>query len=120
MDFIDIDGAGAYEFLKWRVKRRNVEDRCGFELRGPYDYACFLDSIEHFENWEEILTEVIGRLKNSGAILTNFFTNREFLNPEHINMDHDAVKKFLLEKNMIPINVYLWRKQEDLDNVSNQ
>jgi hypothetical protein len=112
LDFIDVDGAGAYEFLKWRVKKRNIQDRCGFELNGPYDYACFLDSIEHFKNWEEILSEVISRLKKNGAILTNFFTNRDFNNPEHINMDHNAVKRFLVDKNMVPVNIYVWRKQE--------
>ena len=30
-------------------------DRCGFELKGPYDYIIMLDSIEHIENYEEIL-----------------------------------------------------------------
>lgn len=110
MDFIDIDGAGGYEFLKWRVNRRGISDRCGFELKGPYDYAFFLDSIEHFRNWEEILLEVIGRLKNNGAIITNYFNNRDFANLEHINMDHNAVKKFLVEHGIYPQSAIVWRK----------
>ena len=31
MDFIDIDGAPSYEFLKWRVKKKRIGEKCGVE-----------------------------------------------------------------------------------------
>ena len=71
MDFVDIDGAGAYEFTKWRANKRGVADRCGWELGGPYDYALFLDSIEHLKDWRGVLTDACSRLKSSGALITN-------------------------------------------------
>lgn len=112
MDFIDIDGTPAYEFLKHRAEKRGVAHRCGWELKGPYDYALFLDSIEHFANWEKVLGDVIGRIKDGGVIVTNYFFNVDFYNPEHISMDHDAVKKFLVNNNMYPINLVVWMKRE--------
>lgn len=110
IDFIDIDGAGAYEFTKWRAKKRNID--CGFEWNGPYDYAFMLDSIEHMENWQEILLKVIENLKEGGALITNFFFNNDFNNPEHVNMDHAAVKKFLTDNGVYPLNDLLWTKKD--------
>jgi len=112
MDFLDIDGAAGYEFTKWRAKKRGIEDRCGFKLAGPYDYILALDSIEHIPNWEEVLGEILPRLKDKGMILTNFFINTDFNNPEHVNMDHAAVKKFFIKHGIYPINDLMWVKQD--------
>ena len=124
IDFIDVDGAGAYEFTKWRAKKRGVEDRCSWKLGDNYDYIFFLDSIEHFANWREILGDAIGRLKEGGAIITNYWLNNDYANPEHISMDKDAVKDFLISKGVYPVSEILWvkkdigfmdRKKEDRD-----
>jgi SAM-dependent methyltransferase len=113
VDFVDIDGSYAYEFLKWRVKNSDRKDNAGFKLAGPYDFALFLDSIEHFKDWEPILDNVIGRLKERGVLFTNFFDNRDFLNREHINMDHKAVMDFLLSRRMFPKTYSIWIKDDN-------
>lgn len=110
IDFIDIDGCGAYEFVKWRAKKHSVD--CGWELKGPYDYVLMLDSIEHIENWQEILTNVLASIKPGGVLITNFFRNADFNNPEHVTMDHDAVRKFLLLHGVSSDSELFWVKAE--------
>lgn len=112
MDFIDVDGAGGYEFVKWRVNRRGMQDRAGFEVKGPYDYALFLDSIEHFKEWKEILTDICSRIKDNGFIFTNYFLNQDFENVEHISMDHEAVKNHLISMGFYPTNEMVWVKRD--------
>lgn len=115
MDFIDVDGAEAYEFTKWRAKKRGVSERCGWTLGGPYDYVFFLDSLEHLPNWKEVLTDIASRLKDrTGALITNFFQNQDYLNPEHVNMDKQGVKAHLLSLGIYPVNEYLWAKNSQL------
>lgn len=116
MDFIDIDGAAAYEFTKWRAKKHKVD--AGFALGGPYDYVMMLDSIEHIPNWQEILAEVLSRLKDGGVLATNYFSNRDFSNPEHVSMDHAAVKKFLIEAGLKSGSEVFWVKQEAQEKVA--
>ena len=108
MDFIDVDGSGAYEFTKWRAKKRKVN--AGFTLGGPYDYVMFLDSIEHIEDWRGVLSEVISRIKDGGVLVTNYFSNRDFNNPEHISMDHEAVRKFLIGMGLQSSSEVFWVK----------
>ncbi len=103
MDFIDIDGSGAYEFTKWRVKKRGIEDRCGFKLQGPYDYVLMLDSIEHIKDWQSVLEKVIASLRDGGGLITNYFQNQDYLNPEHVSMDKPAVQKFLTDHGVEPL-----------------
>lgn len=113
VDFIDLDGTPAYEFTKWRAKRRNVTERCGFDLKGPYDYALFMDSIEHLKDWKKVLEDVIDRLKENGTLFTNFFFNMDFENCEHVNMDHAAVASFLVERGLYPVQGKLaWCKRD--------
>ena len=114
MDFVDIDGAPAYEFLKWRVERHRKQDQVGWSMRGPYDFAMFLDSIEHLENWQEVLDQAVGRLKPDGVLVTNYFTNRDFGNPEHVSMDQQAVQEFLLSREVYPVNDLVWVKKDNL------
>lgn len=112
MDFIDIDGSGAYEFTKWRVKKRGIEDRCGFTLKGPYDYVMMLDSIEHIKDWQSVLLKVIASIRDGGGLITNYFQNQDYLNPEHVSMDKPAVEAFLKSQGMYPINHLLWVKKD--------
>ena len=112
MDFVDLDGASGYEFTKWRAKDRKVEDRCGWKLGGPYDYILCMDSIEHIEDWKEVLTDLVGRLKENGTIFTNYFLNTDFDNPEHISMDHGAVRRHLSDLGVFPVNQLSWVKRD--------
>lgn len=112
MDFIDIDGAGAYEFTKWRAKYRHIENRVGWKLEGPYDFALFLDSIEHFQDWKTIIKNVIDRLKPNGCIITNYFTNVDFENKEHINMDTEEVWRYIVSLDVYPLNHIVWIKRD--------
>ena len=109
VDFIDIDGSGAYEFTKWRAKKRGIN--YGLEFKGPYDYVLMLDSIEHIEDWKWHLERIASSLKDGGGIVTNYFKNLDFGNMEHISMDHQAVREFLVERKIYPINSFLWMKQ---------
>lgn len=111
MDFVDIDGAPAYEFLKWRVAKHSLEKGAGFSIRGPYDFLIFLDSIEHLQNWQKVLDQACGKLKDEGAFITNFFDNTDRENPEHINMDHEAVAQFLVSIGIYPVTQMFWVKQ---------
>jgi hypothetical protein len=111
IDFIDVPGSGAYEFTQWRAKKRGIEARCGFELRGPYDYVLMLDSIEHIVDWRAALRDVASSLKERGALITNYFRNQDYANPEHVSMDKPAVRQFLVEQQLYPLNDVLWVKQ---------
>lgn len=110
MDFIDLDGTPAYEFTKWRAKKRGI--KAAFELNGPYDYILMLDSIEHLEDWRKVLAGLIALLKYNGALITNYFLNFDFQNVEHISMDHEAVKKFLTDQGVYPVNKMMWLKHD--------
>ena len=110
MDFIDLDGAGGYEFTKWRVAKRELKN-CGFKLKGPYDYVFMLDSIEHINNWKETLDKVAFCLKDNGVILTNYFQNVDYDNPEHINMDKEAVTNHLVSLGLYPLSEMTWVKR---------
>ena len=112
IDFIDVDGSGAYEFTKWRAKKRGIVDRCGFAWGGPYDYAMMFDSLEHIEDWRGMLDRIIDSLVPNGAIITNYFWNNDYDNPEHISMDKAAVKKHLIGRGVYPINEVLWSKKD--------
>jgi len=111
LDFIDVPGAAAYEFVAWRAKKHDVT--CGWALAGPYDYALFMDSIEHIANWRDALLSVIHRLRPGGVIFSNYFANRDFNNPEHISMDHDAVRTFLTSSGMTIHNDATWIKAHE-------
>lgn len=112
IDFIDIPGAGGYEFTKWRSKRRDIEKRCGWELQGPYDFVLFLDALEHFPDPAKTIKEIVPRLKENGVIITNYFHLQDNENMEHISMDKDAVKKALIECGIYPLNQAVWIKKD--------
>ena len=114
IDFVDIPGTYAYEFVKWRAKHRNIENRCGWELKGPYDYIFMMDSIEHLhpDKWRIMLGDIFSRLRDRGVLITNYFNNNDFENNEHINMNHEEVKQFIVENNIYPMNLIVWIKRE--------
>ena len=110
MDFIDVDGAGAYEFTKWRAKKHGID--CGWKLKGPYDYVMMLDSLEHLDDWRGHLDKIFASLKPEGAIILDFFQNHDFGNPEHINMEHDAVREYFISNGLSEVNNFIWTKAE--------
>jgi 2-polyprenyl-3-methyl-5-hydroxy-6-metoxy-1,4-benzoquinol methylase len=110
MDFIDVEGCAALEFTKWRAAKHKVD--AGFKLTGPYDYVLMLDSIEHIADWRTTLSEVISRIKVGGVLATNYFSNRDFNNPEHVSMDHEAVRRFLVGNGMQSDSKVFWVKQQ--------
>jgi hypothetical protein len=113
MDFIDLDGCGSYEFTKWRAKKRNLNGKAGFTWAGPYDYAMFMDSIEHLPNWREVLGKTISLLKDDGFIITNFFVLRDFDNNEHIAMkDRKEIMSFLVDNGVYPLNEMVFVKRD--------
>lgn len=113
MDFVDIDGSGGYEFTKWRVKKRNL--KAGWKINGPYDFVLMFDIIEHLENWKLHLDNIISSMKNGSHIVTNYFVNTDRLNPEHISMDQDAVREYLVSKKVYPVNLLVWRKHDKIE-----
>lgn len=113
MDFIDIDGAGAYEFTKWRAKKRNLDGRIGWNWGGPYDYALFLDSLEHIKNWKEVLKKTVDSLKDDGFICTNYFVLTDYENTEHVSiMDKKEVMKYLVNLGVYPLNEMVFIKRD--------
>lgn len=116
IDFIDIDGAASYEFLKWRIENKLKPEyrvKAGFTTGGPYDFALMLDAIEHLKDWEEVLDNVIGRLKEGSMLITNYFGNTDYDNVEHISMDKKAVMEFLVSRNMMPRTYVYWQKDDN-------
>lgn len=112
MDFVDVDGSGAYAFTKWRVKKTAEVGfpNVGYSLQGLYNFVMLLDAIEHIREWEDLLTEVVASLVHHGIIVTNYFRNQDFLNPEHVAMDHAAVRLHLESLGMVPVGELAWRK----------
>lgn len=109
VDFHDINGAFAYEFTKWRSSKRNIKS--GFEIVGPYDYVLCLDSIEHIKDWKGALNLIVSVMKKDGVLITNYFFNNDYENPEHVSMDKDAVREHLVKLGVYPINDLVWVKK---------
>jgi hypothetical protein len=112
MDFVDLPGSGGYKFLKWRAKRRDIERRCGWEVRGPYDFILLLDALEHLIDPCQTLGHLIPTLKDHGIIVTNYFHLTDDENFEHISMDRNAVKAKLISSGVYPLNPVVWIKRD--------
>lgn len=102
VDFVDIPGSEAERFVKWRCEKYAMTDRCGFELSEGYDWVLLLDSIEHLHPLKArgILTDIIDRIAPGGSIVTNYWSNHDFANPEHICMRHSDIKQVLEDAGM--------------------
>jgi len=110
VDFVDVPGSEADRFIRWRCDKHEVN--AGFEVNGPYDWIMLMDVIEHIPQAEidGFLKGLIVNLKDNGSIVTNFITNDDFGNHEHINMDHENTKRILIENGVYPMNQWLWSK----------
>lgn len=111
VDFVDIDGAPAYEFTKWRCKKRLPQERYNFFIDGPYDVILALDSIEHCQDGGEKLRQLSRKLKPKGYLVTNFFHNEDFANPEHLYMNKKEAKTILIDNDLYPSKeTAIWQK----------
>jgi len=110
MDFIDIDGAASYEFLKWRADDAGIF--FGDKVMDEYDFVLMLDAIEHLEDWESHLTKIHNALKPGALFITNYFTLYDYRNPEHINMEKYKVEDFLVSRGYEFVNPHVWIKKE--------
>jgi hypothetical protein len=114
VDFVDINGTAALDFLRWRVNKHEFDSKVGFDIKGPYDFVILLDIIEHIKDWESMLDNLCGRMNLGAAIITNFFTDglRED-DPEHFHLDREGVSKFLQSRGFLPSHMGLWIKREN-------
>jgi hypothetical protein len=109
VDFVDLDGAPAYEFTKWRVRRR--KKTAGWSVGENYDVLLLLDVIEHLPEAAQVLAELTQRLNEGGYLVTNYFLLTDYSNPEHISMDKQRIRQVLLENQVYPKDPTLWHKQ---------
>jgi len=117
--FSDLDGGGSFEFLKWRLKKHEVEgcetidalklaaDR---SLSGTYEYVLLLDIIEHLSDYKKTLETACAGLQDGGFLATNFFTTVDWNNPEHVVDERVPCSDYLLELGLLPINFNVWVK----------
>lgn len=116
--FVDLDGCEAFEFLKWRAKKYDIFGTTAkfneWPPDGGADYAILADSIEHFDNWREILANTRNALKQNGAVLTNFMLNTNTGSPEHIFMDKIAFSAYMTEIGLFAVNMAFYQRRDDL------
>ncbi len=118
IDFVDLNGTPAYDFTKWRAKKRGID--CGFKIQGPYDYVLLMDVIEHIKDWQPVMEKIISALKEDGAILTNFMILTDFENPEHVNMDKAGFKAFMVSHGVYPWTDHYWVKKPLMEKQDNE
>lgn len=96
VDFVDVPGGESEKFVKWRTKKYEL-DRCGFSLGENYAWILLMDSIEHLhpDKAEDVLVDLLGRLKSGGSIITNYWITYDYQNPEHIFLKHNKVRGIL-------------------------
>jgi 2-polyprenyl-3-methyl-5-hydroxy-6-metoxy-1,4-benzoquinol methylase len=117
--FHDIEGSGPFEFLKWRVKKYHLESRAFFNewpAAESLDYVLCLDSIEHLENWREVLANIAQVLKPRAALITNFVLLTDIKNPEHIFTDRKAFMEHVTTLKLWPLNTAIFQKRTDFLN----
>jgi SAM-dependent methyltransferase len=102
VDFIDIPGSYAEKFVKWRLEKRGIEG-CGFAMGDGYHWVLMLDSIEHLppDKFPEIFADIASRLRPGGSVITNYWSNHDFNNPEHINMNKPFVRDVFKQNGLV-------------------
>jgi len=114
MYFNDIEGTAAYDALKWRVKRYDLEKTAHFQewpKDGTANYVMFVDALEHMHNWREMIDKATKALTMYGFILTNFLIMHDLENREHVFVDKGEFMKHMLDLGFMPINGAVFQKQ---------
>jgi 2-polyprenyl-3-methyl-5-hydroxy-6-metoxy-1,4-benzoquinol methylase len=111
----DIDGNPCYEFLKWRVEKYGL-DNAHFDSEWPdnMDYVLCLDSIEHINEWRELVDKITKSLKPEGFLINNFIMLADSENDEHVFMDKPAFLKYAAEQGIWQINTGVFQKRDDI------
>lgn len=112
--FIDIPGTAYLDFIKWRAERDGLTKRVVVnEMPKKANYVMFLDSIEHFVDWERVLEDTCSILINGAILFTNFpLVCKVPDKPEHIFTDIKAFIAKMFELGMFPINTTIYQKVE--------
>ena len=118
VNFIDIDGSPNFEFLKWRAKKYGLYNKTAFfpqTIPHGLDFVLCLDSIEHLENWREVITEIADSLVEGGILITNFIILGDRDNQEHIFMDKIAFLTFAAENGLWQTTNVVFQKRKELN-----
>ena len=116
MHFFDIDGAGGFEFLKWRIKKYGLEDRAFFNEwpeEANVAYALFSDILEHLHNWEKPIERTVEKFIPQGVFFTNYLLlSDDIQNVEHINWRRGEFVKYMYDLGMEPVSncVFMYTK----------
>lgn len=106
--FVDIDGAGGFEFLKWRARQQKLFCQFKWWINTAFDTLMLLDSLEHMEDWMAILSQAVDC--GIRRIVTNFFELTDDKNVEHINMDKTGVALWLKDHGFDQTSKYEWKR----------
>lgn len=86
----DIRGTGTLAFLQWRAQKHGVpitviESEGGIPPLGDarYDMIIAMDSLEHVQQWRDVLREFSVRLPMDGVLFANNALMQDKLHPEH-------------------------------------
>jgi len=111
--FVDVDGACAYEFLKWRCKKHGLTNvTFGWPEPDSLHYCICLDSIEHLKDWRETLDRIYDSLAVGGNLMTNFMRLRDDSNIEHVFMERPEFMAWVAEKDMLIVSDCVFIKKE--------
>lgn len=115
VDLVDVPGSAAENFLKWRCKKYDLEKRCGFTLKEDYDWILLMDAIEHLhpDKAEDIIVDLIKKLKPGGSIITNYWVTLDFENHEHVFMKHRQVRKIFEREGMFNMPILVGANKID-------
>jgi len=111
--FHDMDGAAAFKFLKWRIKRYGVVDRAIYN-EWPTEglaYALFCDVLEHLEDWHDPIKRTVDAMIPQGILFTNYMViDKDVLNVEHSNWDRPEFMRYMTELGMEPLGNCVFMK----------
>jgi len=104
------------KFIEWRAEKHILKNNVSVDVPLPqeetYDFILLLDAIEHMDpdKCEEEIGRLVKALKLSGSIITNYFQNVDYHNPEHINMNKSKIRKLFMRLGLQPLTISMWQK----------
>jgi len=111
MDFHDVNDY-CMDWIRWRAEKHQLSGVSTEISGGPYNFVLMMDAIEHMnpETCEEELGKLVDMLIVGGALITNYFQNRDYANPQHINMDKGSVRRMLVRLGLRAVTTQFWQK----------